>query len=128
MGAHCRRPGPTGGHRVAGESRGRLNGARRRSGLRWRQDNARGHDRVRPGETELRAKVEADAAVHGDEAVFGGGKTMREGMTVCASVSVLPFGQYRRGLSGADRRSLVGMYGFIIALHLVGFGVLFAFV
>ncbi|WP_246224272.1 Nickel transporter NicT [Mycolicibacterium anyangense] len=38
------------------------------------------------------------------------------------------FAQFRRSLSGADRRSLFGMYGFIIALHLIGFGVLFAFV
>ncbi|ORB52299.1 HoxN/HupN/NixA family nickel/cobalt transporter [Mycolicibacterium rhodesiae] len=38
------------------------------------------------------------------------------------------FAQFRRSLSRADKRSLVGMYGFIIALHLIGFGVLFAFV
>lgn len=44
------------------------------------------------------------------------------------SVAVYSFAQFRRSLSGADKRSLMGMYGFIIALHLVGFGVLFAFV
>lgn len=44
------------------------------------------------------------------------------------SVAVHSFAQFRRSLSGADKRSLVGMFGFIIALHLVGFGVLFAFV
>ncbi|ART72504.1 HoxN/HupN/NixA family nickel/cobalt transporter [Mycobacterium dioxanotrophicus] len=49
-------------------------------------------------------------------------------MTVHDGVSVHSFAQFRRSLSGADRRSLVGMYGFIVALHLVGFGVLFAFV
>ncbi|WP_163699128.1 Nickel transporter NicT [Mycolicibacterium sarraceniae] len=38
------------------------------------------------------------------------------------------FAQFRRSLSHADKRSLFGMYGFIIALHLIGFGVLFAFV
>jgi high-affinity nickel-transport protein len=43
-------------------------------------------------------------------------------------VSVRSFAQFRRSLSNADKRSLVGMYGFIVALHLVGFGVLFAFV
>lgn len=43
-------------------------------------------------------------------------------------VSVRSFAQFRRSLSGADIRSLAGMYGFIVALHLVGFGVLFAFV
>lgn len=33
-----------------------------------------------------------------------------------------------RGLDPADRRSIYGMYGFILLLHLVGFGVLFALV
>lgn len=36
--------------------------------------------------------------------------------------------QFRRSLSRADKSSLAGMYGFIVLLHLVGFGVLFAFV
>ena len=34
--------------------------------------------------------------------------------------------QFRRSLSRADKTSLVGMYGFIAALHVVGFGVLLA--
>lgn len=36
--------------------------------------------------------------------------------------------QFRRSLSRADKRSLTGMYGFIVLLHLVGFGVLFTLV
>ncbi len=35
---------------------------------------------------------------------------------------------FRQSLSRADRTSLIGMYGFIIALHVVGFGVLFGLV
>lgn len=38
------------------------------------------------------------------------------------------FTLFRRSLSPADKRSLAGMYGFIVLLHLVGFGVLFALV
>ncbi|MGY4711762.1 Nickel transporter NicT [Mycolicibacterium sp. CBM1] len=45
-----------------------------------------------------------------------------------SSASTGGFAQFRRSLSHADKRSLFGMYGFIIALHLIGFGVLFAFV
>lgn len=44
------------------------------------------------------------------------------------SVAVRSFAQFRRSLSGADKRSLAGMYGFIVALHLIGFGVLFVFI
>jgi len=36
--------------------------------------------------------------------------------------------RFRAGLSRADWTSLAGMYGFIVLLHLVGFGVLIAFV
>jgi high-affinity nickel-transport protein len=36
--------------------------------------------------------------------------------------------QFRQGLSGPDKRSLLGMYGFIVLLHVVGFGVLFMLV
>jgi high-affinity nickel-transport protein len=36
--------------------------------------------------------------------------------------------RFRRSLSRADKRSLVGMYGFIVLLHVVGFVVLFAVV
>lgn len=36
--------------------------------------------------------------------------------------------QFRRSLSPADKRSLAGMYGFIMLLHVVGFVVLFALV
>ncbi|MEE6169537.1 MULTISPECIES: HoxN/HupN/NixA family nickel/cobalt transporter [unclassified Mycolicibacterium] len=49
-------------------------------------------------------------------------------MTVQSGVAAHSFTQFRRSLSSADRRSLVGMYGFIVTLHVVGFGVLFAFV
>lgn len=38
------------------------------------------------------------------------------------------FRQFRQSLSRADKTSLFGMYGFIIALHVVGFGVLFGLV
>lgn len=38
------------------------------------------------------------------------------------------FGQFRRALSRADKRSLSGMYGFIAFLHAVGFIVLFTWV
>ncbi|MGV9710489.1 HoxN/HupN/NixA family nickel/cobalt transporter [Gordonia sp. NPDC003424] len=38
------------------------------------------------------------------------------------------FTQFRRSLSGADKASLAGMYGFILLLHLIGFGVLFGLV
>ena len=36
--------------------------------------------------------------------------------------------RFRKSLTGRDRRSLVGMYGFIVLLHVVGFGVLLVFV
>lgn len=36
--------------------------------------------------------------------------------------------QFRRSLTRADKTSLWGMYGFIVALHILGFVVLFAFV
>ena len=32
--------------------------------------------------------------------------------------------QFRAALTGRDRRVLAGMYGFIVLLHVVGFGVL----
>ncbi|MGY4766424.1 Nickel transporter NicT [Kribbella sp. CWNU-51] len=38
------------------------------------------------------------------------------------------FTQFRRGLNRRDRRSLRGMTGFIVLLHVIGFGVLFGFV
>ena len=38
------------------------------------------------------------------------------------------FARFRAGLTRADRRSLAGMTGFVIALHVIGFGVLFGFV
>ena len=38
------------------------------------------------------------------------------------------FRQFRMSLTRQDRRSLLGMYGFILVLHVVGFGVLVAFV
>ena len=39
-----------------------------------------------------------------------------------------PLTRFRRSLSPADWRSLTGMSGFIVLLHLVGFGLLFGFV
>ncbi|KMO83738.1 High-affinity nickel transport protein [Mycolicibacterium chlorophenolicum] len=42
--------------------------------------------------------------------------------------TIRSFAQFRRSVSQADKRSLAGMFGFIILLHLVGFGMLFAFV
>jgi high-affinity nickel-transport protein len=39
-----------------------------------------------------------------------------------------PFSRFRRSLSPADRRSLGAMAGFIVLLHVVGFGVLFGLV
>src|SRR3954470_22194991 len=38
------------------------------------------------------------------------------------------FAQFRASLSPRDKRSVVAMYSFIVALHLVGFGVLFGLV
>jgi nickel/cobalt transporter (NiCoT) family protein len=38
------------------------------------------------------------------------------------------FTQFRRSLEARDRRSLIAMAGFIVLLHLIGFGVLFGFV
>ncbi len=39
-----------------------------------------------------------------------------------------PFARFRRSLTGADRRTLAGMSGFVILLHLLGFGMLFGLV
>ncbi|GAB3026601.1 urease subunit alpha [Natronobiforma cellulositropha] len=41
-------------------------------------------DRLRLADTSLLAQVEVDHTVPGEEAVFGGGKTMRDGMGMCA--------------------------------------------
>jgi nickel/cobalt transporter (NiCoT) family protein len=38
------------------------------------------------------------------------------------------FARFRRSLTSDDRRSLAGMVGFIVLLHVIGFGVLFGFV
>ena len=38
------------------------------------------------------------------------------------------FTRFRRSLNQQDRRSLLGMAGFVVLLHVVGFGVLFGFV
>ena len=38
------------------------------------------------------------------------------------------FARFRAGLTARDRRSLAGMAGVVVLLHLIGFGVLFAFV
>ncbi|WEL22258.1 urease subunit alpha [Halorhabdus sp. BNX81] len=44
-------------------------------------------DQVRLGDTALFATVEADRRTPGDEAVFGGGKTLRDGQGMTASVT-----------------------------------------
>lgn len=52
-------------------------------------------------------------------------------MSVTESVDPAPIrglAHFRRTLSGADKRSLAGMYGFIVFLHAVGFIVLFTWV
>jgi high-affinity nickel-transport protein len=38
------------------------------------------------------------------------------------------FGRFRASLDRRDRRSLIAMAGFVVALHVIGFGVLFGFV
>ncbi len=48
--------------------------------------------------------------------------------TSTTSTSVSAFRQFRATLSRNDLVSLAGMYGFIVFLHLIGFGVLIAFV
>ena len=48
--------------------------------------------------------------------------------TRSTSTSPSAFGQFRTTLSRNDRVSLAGMYGFIVFLHVIGFGVLIAFV
>jgi high-affinity nickel-transport protein len=49
-------------------------------------------------------------------------------MTGADPVELSSFGRFRQSLTARDRRSLSGMAGFIVALHVVGFGILFAFV
>jgi high-affinity nickel-transport protein len=44
------------------------------------------------------------------------------------SVDVSGFTRFRRSLTRQDRRSLAGMAGFIVLLHVIGFGVLFGLV
>ena len=44
------------------------------------------------------------------------------------AVSGSGFSRFRASLTRDDRISIGGMYGFIVFLHLIGFGVLFAFV
>jgi nickel/cobalt transporter (NiCoT) family protein len=44
------------------------------------------------------------------------------------AVDASRFGRFRSSLTRRDRTSLAGMYGFIILLHVVGFGVLLGFV
>ena len=44
------------------------------------------------------------------------------------AVSDSGFARFRASLTKSDRRSIAGMYGFIVFLHLIGFGVLLAFV
>ncbi|MDT4961628.1 MAG: nickel/cobalt transporter (NiCoT) family protein, partial [Pseudonocardiales bacterium] len=50
-------------------------------------------------------------------------------MTPTAQVpSVSGFSRFRASLTSQDRRSLAGMVGFIVFLHVVGFGILFVLV
>jgi high-affinity nickel-transport protein len=44
------------------------------------------------------------------------------------AVDISRFSRFRQSLTQRDRRSLAGMAGFIVLLHLIGFGVLFALV
>src|SRR3954466_386033 len=44
------------------------------------------------------------------------------------SADATGFTRFRRSLTRGDRRSLAGMTGFIVLLHVVGFGVLFGLV
>ncbi|MDT7712379.1 MAG: nickel/cobalt transporter (NiCoT) family protein [Pseudonocardiales bacterium] len=48
--------------------------------------------------------------------------------TPAPAVSGSGFARFRASLSRADRTSIAGMYGFIVLLHVLGFGVLVAFV
>ncbi len=48
--------------------------------------------------------------------------------TASAQAGASRFAQFRSSLSGPDKASLAGMYGFIVLLHVVGFVVLFALV
>ncbi len=50
---------------------------------------------------------------------------------VSAATATAPssrFAQFRGTLTARDRRSLVGMIGFIVVLHVIGFGVMFGFI
>ena len=40
-------------------------------------------DKVRLADTDLFIQIEKDFTTYGDEAKFGGGKTLRDGMTIC---------------------------------------------
>ncbi|WP_082168621.1 HoxN/HupN/NixA family nickel/cobalt transporter [Mycolicibacterium chlorophenolicum] len=66
------------------------------------------------------AVVACRAEHRGDNAVTTSESTNKD--------TIRSFAQFRRSVSQADKRSLAGMFGFIILLHLVGFGMLFAFV
>jgi high-affinity nickel-transport protein len=48
--------------------------------------------------------------------------------TTTATVSGSRFAQFRATLNARDRRSLAGMVGFIVLLHVIGFGVMFGFI
>ncbi|MEV4343282.1 HoxN/HupN/NixA family nickel/cobalt transporter [Actinoplanes sp. NPDC049596] len=44
------------------------------------------------------------------------------------STNISGFARFRQSLTGRDRRALYGMAGFIVLLHVIGFGLLFGFV
>jgi high-affinity nickel-transport protein len=44
------------------------------------------------------------------------------------TVGTSTFARFRAGLTARDRRSMTGMFGFVLLLHLLGFGILLAFV
>ncbi|MGI8680159.1 MAG: HoxN/HupN/NixA family nickel/cobalt transporter [Jatrophihabitans sp.] len=48
--------------------------------------------------------------------------------TATATASGSRFAQFRATLNARDRRSLAGMIGFIVLLHVIGFGVMFGFI
>jgi nickel/cobalt transporter (NiCoT) family protein len=49
-------------------------------------------------------------------------------VTDATAVDASGFTRFRASLTGRDRTSLAGMYGFVVLLHVVGFGVLLGLV
>ena len=57
-----------------------------------------------------------------------GEKEVRPVSDATATVDASGFTRFRGSLTGRDRTALAGMYGFVVLLHVVGFGVLLGFV